>query len=125
VNNNWNDKLDKEKEKICFKTTDIEEYSQLFIKDIEKYLIDHRYIKINNKPVLGIYEPYDLTNIKETIKKFREKSKEFGIGDIFILACLNRNETNKIINSKLFDGAFDFPPKNSLGNFTIRFKNNL
>lgn len=123
VNNNWNDNLNREKEEICFKTTDIEEYSQLFIKDIEKYLIDHRYIKINNKPLLGIYEPYDLINIKETIKKFREKSKELGIGDIFILACLNKNETNKIINSKLFDGAFDFPPNNLLRNFKIRFKN--
>ena len=28
-----------------------------FIKDIKKYIIDERYIKINNKPILGIYEP--------------------------------------------------------------------
>ena len=123
VNNNSRKKLDREKEEFIFKATDIEEYSLLFIKDIEKYLIDHRYIKINNKPLLGIYEPYDLINLNQIIKKIREKSKETGIGEIFILACLNKNETRKIINSQLFDGAFDFPPHHLLGNFKIRFKN--
>ena len=123
VNNNLNNKLEREKEDIFCKTTDIEVYSQLFIKDIEKYLTDYRYIKINNKPLLGIYETYDLSNLNQTIKKFREKSKEYGIGEIFILVCLNNNETNNILNSQLFDGAFDFPPHHSLGNFKIRFKN--
>ena len=123
VNNNLNNKLEREKEDIFCKITDIEVYSQLFIKDIEKYLIDYRYIKINNKPLLGIYEAYDLSNLNQTIKKFREKSKEYGIGEIFILVCLNNNETNKILNSQLFDGAFDFPPHHSLGNFKTRFKN--
>ena len=123
VNNNLNNKLEREKEDIFCKPTDIEVYSQLFIKDIEKYLIDYRYIKINNKPLLGIYEAYDLSNLNQTIKKFREKSKEYGIGEIFILVCLNNSETNKILNSQLFDGAFDLPPHHSLGNFKTRFKN--
>ena len=125
VNNNLNDRLDRKEEEIFFKTIGFEEYSQLFIKDIEKYLIDHRYIKINNKPLLGIYDPFDLTHLNQTIQKFREKCKEYGIGDIFILVCLNKKEINKIINTKLFDGAFDFPPHHSLGDFKIKNKNTI
>ena len=123
VSNNLTDKLDEKKEEIFFNSICVEEYSKLFIKDIKKYLIDYRYIKINNKPVLGIYEPFKIKNLNETIKKLREKSNENEIGELFILGCLNANETNKIINLKLFDGAYDFPSLNSLGSFKIKFKN--
>jgi hypothetical protein len=88
VNNILNDKFDEGKKEIFFKDTYIDEYSKLFINDIQKYLRDHRYIKINNKPALGIYEPFEITNLNEMIKNFREKSKEYGIGEIFILVCL-------------------------------------
>ena len=123
VNNILNDKFDEGKKEIFFKDSYFDEYSKLFINDIQKYLRDHRYIKINNKPALGIYEPFEITNLNEMIKNFREKSKEYGIGEIFILVCLNTNETNKILNLNLFDGAYDFPPHNSLGNFKIKNKN--
>jgi len=123
VSNNLTDKFDRKKEEIFFKNTYIEQYSKLFIKDTKKYLMDNRYIKINNKPVLGIYEPFKIKNLNETIKKLREKANENEIGELFILICLNTNKTNKIINLKLFDGVYDFPPFNSLGSFKIKFKN--
>ena len=90
VNNILNDKLDEGKKEIFFKDKYIDEYSKLFINDIQKYLRDLRYIKINNKPALGIYEPNEITNLNEMIKNFREKSKEYGIGEIFILVCLKQ-----------------------------------
>ena len=109
VNNFFNYKFDERKKEILFNDKYIDEYSKLFINDIEKYLKDHRYIKINSKPAFGIYEPFGITKLNKIIKNLREKSKEYKIGEIFILACLNTNKINKILNLNLFDGAYDFP----------------
>ena len=122
VNNFFNNKYNKRKKEILFNDTYIDEYSRLFINDIEKYLKDHRYIKINNKSALGIYEPFEITKLNKMIQNFREKSKEYEIGEIFILVCLNKKKINKIFNLNIFDGAYDFPSQNSLGNFKVKFK---
>jgi len=96
---------------------------ELFIQDIKKYLIDYRYIKISNKPVIGIYEPFRIPQLNKTITIWREKSKEYGIGEIFILISVNSYNINKIQDLKLFDGAYDFPPRNNIRNIRIKFKN--
>lgn len=43
-----------------------------FIKDIKKYIIDRRYIKINDKPIIGLYEPKKF-QIYQTFYQFGEK----------------------------------------------------
>ena len=60
-----------------------------FIKDIKKYIIDRRYIKINDKPIIGLYEPKKVPNLPNTLSIWRESSKKIGIGEIFIIICLN------------------------------------
>ena len=59
-----------------------------FIKDIKKYIIDKRYIKVNDKPVIGLYEPKKIPNLSNTILNWRNKAKEIGFDDIYIIACL-------------------------------------
>ena len=54
-----------------YKKEDIEN----FIKDIKKYVLDERYIKIKNRPIIIIYEPYKIPNLNETILIWRRKSK--------------------------------------------------
>ena len=78
---------------------------------------------VNNKSVLGLSEPFKIPNLNETIRIWRKKSKEFGIGEIFILVSINENKIDEIQNLELFDGAFDFPPRNLLGNYIVKFKN--
>ena len=85
-----------------------------FIKDIKKYIIDERYIKINNKPILGVYEPKKIPNLSNTIAIWREESKNMGIGELYILACLNTYNFNEMKNIKLFEGVYEFSPRDSL-----------
>ena len=96
-----------------------------FIKDIKKYIKDERYIKIENKPVIGVYEPSKIPNLKETISIWRNKSKDIGIGDIYVLICMNKNKTKDFERLNLFDGAYEFPPRNSFENLRIPNKNTL
>ena len=126
ANENWTRNWNGRNKDILIKQEYKNDDPELFIKDIKKYLIDYRYIKIKNKPVLGLYEPFYIPNLNETIRIWREKSKEYGIGEIFILVCINNKKINKILNLKLFDGAYDFPPRNLfLNKFKIKFKNSF
>ena len=92
--------------------------SEKFIESIKKYIEDSRYIKINGKPVIGIYDYLNIKNITNTIKIWRKNSLKYKIGEIYILINLNNNNNNsnieKIRNLKLFDGAYDFPPNNNI-----------
>ena len=93
ANENWSKRWDGRDQEILIK----QEYKPSdpinFIKDIKKYIKDKRYIKIDKKPVLGLYEPSKIPNLQETIRIWREKSRELGIGEIYILISINRNKT--------------------------------
>ena len=99
---------------------DKEEYKEEdpinFIKDIKKYLFDNRYIKIQDKYVIGIYEPFNIINLNEVIGTWREKAREFGIGELFLLVSLKDCKIENIKNVNLFDATFQFPPSNIIRN---------
>ena len=79
--------------------------SEQFIKDIKKYIIDERYIKINKKPVIGIYYYYNINNLTKTINIWRNKSREYGIDEIYILINILNYNYKALKNTKLFDDA--------------------
>ena len=81
---------------------------ELFIKDIKGYLILPLYIKINGKPILGIFNPNEIPKINETIKIWREKSLEFGIGKIYVIINLNNDYILNMKNLNIFDSFYDF-----------------
>ena len=83
-----------------------------FIKDIKKYIIDHRYIKINGKSLIGIYEPLKIPNLKETISIWRKTAKLYEIGELYIITSLNGYNIKVFKNLNIFDAAYDFPPRN-------------
>ena len=100
--------------------------SEKFIKDIEKYLKDKRYIKINGKPIIGLYKPENIPNLNNTILSWREKAREFGIKDLFIIGALNYNNSQELINIKSIDAVFEIPPNNlNYIEYAIDFKNNF
>ena len=105
-------------EKIMNKNNEIileEKYekndSEKFIKDIKKYLIDKLYIRRKEKPIIGIYNIKAIPNLRYTIFQLRKKAREFEIGEIFIISCLNGQNISEINNMKIFDGVYKLPPK--------------
>ena len=82
-----------------------------FIKDIKEYILDQRYIKINQKSVLGIYEPEpeNLLHLKSTIIILKKKAIELGIGELFIIAFTKKNLFNSFSKLQLFEGIYEFP----------------
>jgi len=119
ANENWSRKWNGGNKEILIKQDYKDDDPENFIKYIKKYLIDSRYIKINNKSVLGLYEPNKIPKLKKTIQIWRKKAIEYEIGELFILVRLNTDILNKY---ELFDGAYDFPPRNGF-HYKVKFKN--
>lgn len=86
-----------------------EKNSSEIIKDIKKYLMDKLYIKYNGKPILGIF---NIKDIRETILQIRQKAKEFEIGEIFIISCLNGLNISEIHVMYIFDGVYKYLQRN-------------
>ena len=114
ANENWTRKWDGNDKHILIKQEYKKEDPEKFIKDIKKYCIDNRYIKINQKPIIGIYEASKIPNIKETIFIWRTKAKEYEIGEIYILVTLNKETVEYFQNMNLFNGAYQFSPRDSM-----------
>ena len=88
-----------------------------FIKDIKKYIIDKRYIKINDKAIIGLYESEKVQNLSNTISIWRQSAKKIGLGEIYIISCLNSHSYKEMKDLKLFDATYEFSPRDSLKYF--------
>ena len=124
ANENWTRRWDGFNKDILMKQEYKTNDPSNFIIDIKKYLLDERYIKINGKYVLGLYEPFKIPNLRDFISIWREKSKEYGIGELYIIVTLNTNKIENIEKQKLFDAAYQFSPRDSF-NYLIKSTHNL
>jgi hypothetical protein len=106
-----NEKVINENNEVILEEKYEENDSCNFIKDIKKYLIDKLYIRKNKKPIIGIYNIKAIPNLREYILQIRQKAKEFELGEIFIISCLNGLKISEINNMNIFDGVYKTPPK--------------
>ena len=112
ANENWTRRWDGLEAEVLIKQEYKQNDPKNFIKDIKKYISDKRYITINKKPVIGLYEPKKIPHLKSTITIWREYSREIGIGEIFILISINNRNVEDLQNLNLFDASYEFPPRN-------------
>ena len=78
--------------------------------NIEKYIIDERYIKFYNRSVIGLNQEYfNTTDIIYLRKKFKEKK----LTEIFILSKTNSFNHSKE-NNNLYNGLYCSPSTDSL-----------
>ena len=97
-----------------------QEYSdddrEKFIDDLKKYIDDKRYIRINGKPVIVVYNAGELPNKKETFNAWRKRAVDIGIGEILIWVCRTCNHDAKEMQIEDYiDAEVEFPPHNFWG----------
>ena len=83
-----------------------------FIRDIEPYLRDERYIRIDGKPLLAVYRPTLFPEMAATIERWQDYCLRVGIGELFT-AMVQSFEVNDP-RGYGFDAAIEFPPHNSV-----------
>lgn len=109
ANENWTrtwDGLDKE---VLMKQDYSKEDPYHFIEDLKKYIDDKRYIRIDNKPVIMVYNPKEIPDFEKVCAGWREAALSLGIGEIVIWSKTEISQ-NDYRYSSFVDGEFDFAP---------------
>lgn len=99
-------------------------YNELIWKNHFNYLLpffkDPRAIKINNKPVFLIYQPFLIKKSKEMIDFWNVLAKENGLEGIYLIAIKNHDfQKTEFLSS--YDGIMKFQPREAFS--SKKFKN--
>ena len=89
ANENWTKRWDGRDDEIILAQQYKDSDPLDFIKDIEDILIDKRYIRVNNKPMLVIYRPEELRDPKAYINTWRNYFKDKHNLDLHIVSVLS------------------------------------
>ena len=122
ANENWTRAWDGQTKSILIKQDYSEKDDETFIVDMKKYIDDSRYIRINGKPLVVVYNPGQIPNCEKSFNTWRKVAREIGIGEILIWTCRTSNNTAKRLNIEdLIDAEVEFPPHNTwLDDFAVR-----
>jgi len=107
ANENWTRRWDGMDNEILIAQKHSKEDDLACIADICKYVKDERYIRINGRPLIIIYNPDRLPNANNTIKIWKKYCRDNGIGEICLAATNVSSEASVSYN---FDEALEFPP---------------
>ena len=111
ANENWTRTWDGLENDILIKQEYTDSDNVNFIKDIAKYLVDERYIRIDNKPVILVYDAKSIPDCKTTFTAWRNTAKEIGIGEILIWVCQTNNSNSFSLGIiDYIDAEVEFPP---------------
>lgn len=82
-----------------------------FIKYVSDYLRDPRYLRVNGAPVLIVYRPNLLPDMKATAAIWRTWCRENGIGEIHL--CMTQSFEDTDPAEYGLDASIEFPPNNT------------
>lgn len=111
ANENWTRRWDGENSSILIKQEYKADDPMEFVSDIKKYVDDPRYMKVDGKPVIGIYNPSELPNASEVLSLWRKTAQELGIGEIQIWSCVTNTNAESAGVASLIDAEYEFPPR--------------
>src|SRR5262249_30143447 len=110
ANENWTRRWDGNDDEVLIAQKYLPIDDLEFIKNLNPFFKDKRYIRLNNAPFLIVYRPQHLPEPRKTLNTWREYCLKAGIGEIHICAALTYDNENYV---KLgFDSAVQFPPHN-------------
>jgi len=108
ANENWTKRWDGLDNEVILKQNHTAEDDIAFIKAIKPILLDKRYIKIDNKPLLMIYRPSLFPNIKKSVQRWRKYARESDVGELYLVLTHAFEHTDP--KSIGFDAATEFAP---------------
>lgn len=110
ANENWTRRWDAAERQVLIAQRYLREDDLNFIKSLQPFFSDARYIRIDGKPLLIVYRPQHLPDAKKTSAVWRQYCRQVGLGEIYICAALTHG--NLDYKQFDFDGGVEFPPHN-------------
>lgn len=93
ANENWTRAWDGQNRNVLIAQDYSDEDDERFMVDLEKYISDERYIRINGKPLVIVYNPGQIPDCHKSFEKWRECARKIGIGEILIWTCQTANNS--------------------------------
>lgn len=111
ANENWSRRWDGRADDVLISQQHSATDDLAFIAYVARYLVDPRYLRVNDKPMLLIYRPGLLPEPKTTTERWRAWCRTNGIGEIHLayVQSFDRIDPRDIG----FDAAVEFPPNNT------------
>ncbi|MFN8769361.1 MAG: glycoside hydrolase family 99-like domain-containing protein [Neisseriaceae bacterium] len=106
ANENWTRTWDGQSTNILLEQRYLPDDPKNFLHDVIKYFKDGRYIKIDNKPVLIVYNAQEIKDFDRYITIWRSEIINFGFEGIYII-CTNAFGYRKMHD---IDSVVEFPP---------------
>jgi len=108
ANENWTRRWDGDETDILMAQNHSPEDDLALFDDLARYMASPRYLRVGDKPLLIVYRPDILPNAAATLKRWRQRARDTGLGELFIL-CTNAFGFSAYRSSG-FDGLVEFPP---------------
>lgn len=108
ANENWSRKWDGSDQEMLIGQSHSPEDDIAFIQYLKRYFDDPRYLKIDGKPVLTIYRPALLPDIRGTIARWRREVSDMGFPGIYLVATNSFGFQD--YEEAGFDALSEFPP---------------
>jgi len=121
ANENWTRRWDGHDKYILMEQKHSESDDIAFIDDLRNYLTDTRYIRIDGKPVILIYRPGLLPDVKKTVERWRKYLRDVGVGEVYLMCTYGSFGDTILPSTYGFDAGFEFPP-NILESHQLNFQ---
>lgn len=110
ANENWTRRWNGGDQDILAEQKYLPEDRLRFVEDIAPYILDPRYIRVDGRPLLIIYRPQNIPDIRATAEEWRKHFRQIGVGEVHLCAALIFN--NLDYTQFGFDSGVEFPPHN-------------
>ena len=110
ANENWTRRWDGRDREVLIAQRYLPDDDINFIRSVAPFLADQRYLKVDGRPLLIVYQPQHLKNARQSVAVWRAHCRAEGLGEVHLCAALtHRNQEYAQFG---FDSGLEFPPHN-------------
>jgi lipopolysaccharide biosynthesis protein len=111
ANENWTRRWDGAERKMLIEQTYSHQDDVKHIRWLLTAFEDHRYIRVDGKPLFLVYRVGAFPSALQTAETWRAEARKAGIGDIFLCAVESNYQNSRVEPASVgFDAAVEFQP---------------
>jgi lipopolysaccharide biosynthesis protein len=108
ANENWTRRWDGKEQDVLLAQTYHEDEPERFIAHVAEYFEDDRYLKVDGRPVLGVYRPSQIPKVLAVTDRWRSECVRLGFKEPYLISALAFEESEP--RTIGFDATMEFPP---------------